>query len=121
MERSDEEKAAAQESACGSAGPPGWLGTRRSKEAREQGEWPQGRPGQKPQEDHCGAAQCAAATPWAPQEAVNAVISLICARYGALAIGRGPPVCLCRSPWFATFIIWLSYRGGRHFGCMDEA
>jgi hypothetical protein len=33
--------------------------------------------------------QCLAAAPWAPQAAVNAVISLICARYGALAIGWG--------------------------------
>jgi hypothetical protein len=39
--------------------------------------------------NHCGAAQCATATPWAPQEVVNAVISTIRARYGALAIGRG--------------------------------
>jgi hypothetical protein len=89
MERSHEEKARTQESACGSAGPLGWPGAQRGQEARQQREWAQGRVGQKPQEDHCGAAQCTAAAPWAPQEAVNAVISLICARYGALAIGRG--------------------------------
>jgi hypothetical protein len=89
MERSDEEKAATQESACGGAGPLGWPGAERGQKARQQGEWAQGRAGQKPQEDHCGAAQRAATTPWAPQEAVNAVISLICTRYGALAIGRG--------------------------------
>jgi hypothetical protein len=89
MEQSHEEKAATQESACSGARPLGWLGVQRSQEARQQGEWAQGRAGQKPQEDHCGAAQWAAATPWAPQEAVNAVISLICTRYGALAIGRG--------------------------------
>jgi len=89
MERSHEEKAATQESARGGAGPLGWPGAERSQKARQQGERSQGWLGQKPQEDHCGAAQCTAATPWAPQEAVNAVISLICARYGALAIGRG--------------------------------
>jgi len=89
MERSHEEKAATQESACGGAGPLGWLGAQRGQKARQQREWAQGRAGQKPQEDYCGAAQCTAATPWAPQEAVNAVISLICTRYGALAIGRG--------------------------------
>jgi hypothetical protein len=89
MERSHEEKDATQESACSGAGTLGWPGTQRSQEARQQREWAQGRAGQKPQEDHCGAAQCPAATPWAPQEAVNAVISLICTRYGALAIGRG--------------------------------
>jgi hypothetical protein len=89
MERSHEEKAAAQESACGGARPLGWPGAERGQKARQQGEWAQGRAGQKPQEDHCGAAQCAAASFWAPQEAVNAVISLICARYGTQAIGRG--------------------------------
>ena len=86
MERSHEEKAATQESACSGAGPLGWPGAQRSKKARQQGEWAQGRAGQKPQEDHCGATQCPATTPWAPQEAM---ISLICARYGVLAIGRG--------------------------------
>ena len=89
MERSYEEKAATQESACSGAGTPGWLGAQRGQEARQQGEWAQGRPGQKPQEDRGGAAQCAAATPWASQEAVNLLIQFICARYGQLAIGRG--------------------------------
>ena len=89
MEQGDEEKVPAQESACSGARPLGWPGAQRGQEARQQGEWTQGRAGQKPQEDHCGAAQCPATAPWAPQEAVNAVISLICTRYGALAIGRG--------------------------------
>lgn len=88
MERTCE-KATTEEPARGGARSIGRLGAQRGQEARQQGQRPQGRPGQKPQEDHCGAAQCTAATPWAPQEAVNAVISLICARYGALAIGRG--------------------------------
>ena len=89
MEQGHEEKVPAQKPTCGGAGPLGWSGAQRSQKTRQQGEWAQGRFGQKPQEDHRGAAQCAEATPWAPQEAVNAVISLICARYGALAIGRG--------------------------------
>jgi hypothetical protein len=67
----------------------GGTGTERSQEARQQGERPQGRLGQKPQEDRGSAAQCAAATPWAAQEAVELLIQFICARYGRLAIGRG--------------------------------
>ena len=88
MERSDEE-GQAQESSRGSAGQTRGFGTERCQEARQQGERPQGRLGQKPQEDHGGAAQCAAATPWAAQEAVNLRIKFICARYGQPAIGRG--------------------------------
>jgi hypothetical protein len=73
----------------GGIGQTGRTGGERSQTARQQGERPQGRPGKKPQED-CGvAAQCAAATPWASQEAVNLLIQFICARYGQLAIGRG--------------------------------
>jgi hypothetical protein len=89
MERSHEEAAATQESACGSARSAGWPGAQRGQKARQQRERAQGRHGQKPQESCRGTAQCSAAPPWAPQEVVNAVISLICARYGALAIGRG--------------------------------
>jgi hypothetical protein len=88
MERVDEERQA-QESSRGSAGQTRRTGTERSQTAREQGKWPQGRSGQKPQEDRGGAAQCAAATPWASQEIVNLLIQFICARYGQLAIGWG--------------------------------
>jgi hypothetical protein len=88
MGRSDEE-GQAQESSRGSAGQIGRPGTERSQKARQQGERPQGRFGQKPQEDRGGAAQCAAATPWAAQEAVNLLIQTICARYGQPAIGWG--------------------------------
>jgi hypothetical protein len=58
----------------------------------------EGRPGQKPQENCSGAAQCAAATPWASQEAVNLLIQFICARYGQLAIGRGDSGIRYRAP-----------------------
>ena len=88
MERSDEE-GQAQESSRGGAGQIGRTGTKRSEKARQQGERPQGRFGQKPQEDRGGTAQCTAATPWAAQEAVNLLIQFICARYGQLAIGWG--------------------------------
>ena len=88
MERSDEE-GQAQESSRGSAGQIRRAGTERSQKARQQGERPQGRFGQKPQEDRGGTAQCAAATPWAAQEAVELLIQFICARYGHLTIGWG--------------------------------
>jgi hypothetical protein len=88
MERVDEE-GQRQESSRGGIGQIRRIGAERSQTARQQGERPQGRPGQKPQENRGGAAQCAAATPWASQEAVNLLIQFICARYGQLAIGRG--------------------------------
>jgi hypothetical protein len=78
MERSDEE-GQAQESSRGGAGQIRGAGTERSQKARQQGERPQGRFGQKPQEDRGSTAQCAAATPWAAQEAVNLLIKFICA------------------------------------------
>ena len=82
-------KGRAQESSRGGTGQIRRTGAERSQKARQQGERPQGRFGQKPQEDRGGAAQCAAATPWAAQEAVNLLIQFICARYGQLAIGWG--------------------------------
>src|SRR6202453_5312050 len=88
MERSDEE-GQAQESSRGGTGQIRGASTERSQKARQQGERPQGRFGQKPQEDRGGAAQCAAATPWAAQEAVELLIQFICARYGQPAIGWG--------------------------------
>ena len=88
MERSDEE-GQAQESSRGGAGQTRRAGTERSQKTREQGERPQGRFGQKPQEDRGGTAQFPAATPWAAQEAVELLIQFICARYGQPAIGWG--------------------------------
>ena len=88
MERSDEE-GQAQESSRGGAGQIGRFSAERGQATREQGERPQGRFGQKPQEDRGGTAQCTAATPWAAQEAVELLIQFICARYGHLAIGWG--------------------------------
>ena len=88
MGRSDEE-GQAQESSRGGAGPIRGAGTERSQEARQQGERPQGRLGQKPQEDRGSTAQCAAATSWPSQEIVELLIQFICARYGQPAIGWG--------------------------------
>ena len=88
MERNDEE-GQAQESSCGGAGQIRGASTERSQKARQQRERPQGRFGQKPQEDCRSAAELPAATSWAAQEAVNLLIQFICARYGQPAIGWG--------------------------------
>ena len=88
MERRDEE-GQAQESSRGGTGQTGRTGAERGQATSKQGKWPQGRFGQKPQEDRGGMAQCAAPTPWAAQEAVELLIQFICARYGHLAIGWG--------------------------------
>src|ERR1700722_19261175 len=88
MERGDEE-GQTKKSSRGSAGQIRRPGTERSQKARQQGERPQGRFGQKPQEDRGGTAQCASAAPWAAQAAVNLLIKFICARYGQPAIGWG--------------------------------
>ncbi len=89
MERSHEEKAATQESARSGARAVGWTGPQRGQAASQPAKWPQGRSGQKPQEDHCGAAQCAPATAWTAQEGLNSLVEKICARFGNCAIGRG--------------------------------
>jgi hypothetical protein len=89
MERSHEEKAQAQESARGGARPPGWPGAERGEKARQQAERAQGRPGQKPQEDHGRTPQCAASAARPPEELIESLIALICSRFGAYAIGLG--------------------------------
>ena len=87
MEWGDEE--AAQESTRRGPRQIGWFGSERSQKAGQPRKWPQGRPGQKPHEKNRSPAQRQTPTTGTPKEAVNSVISLICARYGALAIGRG--------------------------------
>jgi hypothetical protein len=88
MERSGE-KAKTEESACGGVGPIGWLGAQRGQKVRQQTKRAQGRSGQKPQEDHRCAAQCASATVWTPQESLNVLVEKIRARFGNYAIARG--------------------------------
>ena len=82
-------KAKTEESARGGTGPIGWVGAERRQEARQQGKWSKGGPGQKPQENSGRQTQCAPATAWASEELVNRVMMLIRARYGEFAIGRG--------------------------------
>ena len=88
MERTDEE-GDTQESSRRGAGQVRRAGAQRGQTAGEQGKWPQGRLGQKPQEGHSGAPQCTSAAPYASEELVNRVMMLIRARYGEWAIGRG--------------------------------
>jgi hypothetical protein len=84
------EEAKTEESARGGARPPGWSGTQRGQEARQQIERPQGRPGQKPQEDPRRPAQCSPAATRAPKEKVTAAISSIQARFGEMRYRSGP-------------------------------
>ena len=89
MEWGHEEKARTQESARGGARAVGWPSTQRGQKARQQGEWTEGRPGQKPQEGHGRAAQCPPSAARAPQANLNAIVALIRARFGVCAIGLG--------------------------------
>ena len=88
MERVDEE-GQTQKSSRGSIGPVGRTGAERGQKARQQGERPQRRFDQKPQEDRRGAAQCATAASWTAQATINSLIQYIRARYGQPAIGWG--------------------------------
>jgi hypothetical protein len=84
-----DEKTQTQESARGGTWPARWLGPQRSETARQPRKWPQGRPGQKPQEDSRCPAQRAAAAPGSQKEFIQKLIDAICARFGERAIGLG--------------------------------
>jgi hypothetical protein len=88
MERVCEE-ATSEEPARRGARPLGSPGAQRGQEARQQNERPQGRPGQKPQEDYCRPAQRSPATTRTPQERMSAAVASIRARFGPRAIGLG--------------------------------
>jgi hypothetical protein len=83
------EEATPEESACRGARSIGGLGSQRNQEARQPGKRPQGRPGQKPQEDYCVQTQRPAAKTRAAQERVSAAMSSIRTRFGEYAIGFG--------------------------------
>src|ERR1700733_2724767 len=89
MEWGHEEKAGTQESACGGARPAAWPSVQRGQKVRQQGEWPQGRTGQKPQEDYGRAPQCPPSAAMAPQANLGAMVALLRARFGVCAIGLG--------------------------------
>jgi hypothetical protein len=66
------------------------VGPERGQKAGQPRKWPQGRLGQKPQEENCLATQ--RATPTAgetPKEGVSAAVASIRARFGCRAIGLG--------------------------------
>jgi hypothetical protein len=87
VERGDEE--AAQESTRRGPRQAGWFGPERGQTAGQPRKWPQGWPGQKPQEETCSPAQCSTAATRTAQEGVNAAIASIRARFGDYAIGLG--------------------------------
>jgi hypothetical protein len=61
----------------------------RGQKAGQPRKWPQGRPGQKPQEENCLAPQCSTATTGTPEEGVSVAVASIRARFGYRAIGLG--------------------------------
>jgi hypothetical protein len=83
------EEATPEEPARGSARSIGRLGPQRGQEARQQVKRPQGRSGQKPQEDNRRQAQRSSAATRTPQERVSAAIASIRERFGKYAIGFG--------------------------------
>ena len=88
MERMDEETKS-QESPRGGSGPVRWTRPQRGQAASQPGNWPQGRFGQKPQEDNRCPAQLATIAPRSPENLIETVIASICARFGDRAIGLG--------------------------------
>src|SRR6266851_9307221 len=82
---------AAQESSRRGPRKVGRLSRERGQKAGEPRKWPQGRPGQEPQEENCRLAKrpTPAAAREAPEEGVSAAIASIRARYGYCAIGVG--------------------------------
>jgi hypothetical protein len=88
MERIDEE-GDTQESSRRGAGQVRRARAQRGQAAGQPGKWSQGWPGQKPQEGHGSAAQCTPTASWASEELVNRVMTVIRARHGEWAIGRG--------------------------------
>ncbi len=87
MERIDEE--ATQESSRGGSWQVRWAGAQRGQAACQPRKWPQGRPGQKPQEENRSAAQRPASSARPPEEIIETVIASIRARFGDWAIGLG--------------------------------
>ena len=87
MEWGDEE--AAQESTRRGPRQIGWFGPERGQTAGQSRKWPQGRPGQKPQEETCRPPQCQTPTTWSPEEGLVVAVAAIRSRFGYGAIGLG--------------------------------
>jgi hypothetical protein len=88
MERSHEETKT-QESSRRGSWQVGRAGAQRGQAEGQSRKWPQGRPGQKPQEENRGPAQRAASSPRSAQEVIETVIASVRARFGDCAIGLG--------------------------------
>jgi hypothetical protein len=68
----------------------GWVSPERGQKAGQPREWPQGRPGQKPQEENRLATQRPTATAGeTAEEGVSTAVASIRARFGYRAIGLG--------------------------------
>ena len=78
-----------QESSRRSPRPVGRLGPERGQKAGQPRKWTQGRPGKKPQEENCLAAQCSTPTTGPPEKGMSAAVASIRARFGYRAIGLG--------------------------------
>jgi hypothetical protein len=89
VEHIQEEKAKAQECSRGGTWQVRLGGAQRGQAAGQPREPPLGRPGQQAQEDSRRTARRPATPARASQEVVNAVIALIRARFGDVAIGLG--------------------------------
>ena len=66
-----------------------WVSPERGQKAGQPRKWPQGRPGQKPQEENCLATQLPTPTTGTPEEGVSVAVASIRARFGYRAIGLG--------------------------------
>jgi hypothetical protein len=67
----------------------GRAGVQRGQTPGQPRKWPQGRSGQKPQEENRGPAQRTASSTRSPQELIETVVASIRARFGDYAIGLG--------------------------------
>ena len=83
------EEAQTKESSRGGSWQVGWVGAQRGQAAGQPRKWPQGRPGQKPQEENRSPAQRAATAARSPEELIETVIASVRARFGEWAIGLG--------------------------------
>jgi hypothetical protein len=83
------EESQKQESARGGTWPARRFGPQRGQAAGQLRKWPQGRSGQKPQQDDRRPPQRAASAPGSQKELIQTLIEVICARFGERAIGLG--------------------------------
>jgi hypothetical protein len=88
MERGYEE-AETQESSRGGPWQVRWAGAQRGQTAGQSRKWPQGRLGQKPQEENRRPSELATSATRSPQKLIETVIASIRLRFGDWAIGLG--------------------------------